>query len=213
MSTMLHGFHVIISTYGFWMPNDPRGSWSDWIRRWQLLRFGAATKVSTRRSVAGAPHDRTLRQAAKSALMYPEVSFTGRQALSVSVGFRRAAEEGEYSIHACSILPQHVHLVIGPHKRDIRKIVRHLKGRATQQLKLDGLHPLTGFFQPDGTTPSPWARNSWSVFIFSEEHMRAAIQYVGDNPLKERKRRQNWSFVVPYPTSNAGTATRSKLRR
>ena len=213
MSGMLQGFHIIISTYGFWLPNDPRGSWSDWIRRWQLLRFGAATKVSTRRSVAGAPHDRALRQAAKSALMYPEVSFTGRQALSVSVGFRRAIAEGTYSIHACSILPQHVHLLIGPHKRDIRKIVRHLKGRATQQLKFDGLHPLTGFCQPDGATPSPWARNSWSVFIFSEEHMRAAILYVCDNPLKEEKLRQNWSFVRPYSLTSATTVTRSKLRR
>ena len=42
MSRMLHGFHVIFSTYGFWLPNDPRGSWSDWVRRWELVRFGKA---------------------------------------------------------------------------------------------------------------------------------------------------------------------------
>ncbi len=143
--------------------------------------------------------------------MYPEVYFSGKQALSVGVGFRRAINEGNYVVHACSILPQHVHMVIGPHKRNIRRIVRHLKGRATQQLQLDALHPLTGFRQADGYMPSPWARNSWAVFIFSEEHMRAAIQYVYENPLKEGKPRQKWSFVRPYPIGSA--VARSKLRR
>ncbi len=145
--------------------------------------------------------------------MYPEVYFSGKQALSVGVGFRRAINEGNYVVHACSILPQHVHMVIGPHKRNIRRIVGHLKGRATQQLALDGLHPLAHFHQPDGATPSPWARNSWAVFIFSEKHMREAIQYVNDNPLKEGKPRQKWSFVRQYPLDEAGTLTRSKLRR
>lgn len=34
--TMVLGFHVIFSAYGFWLPNDPRGSWSDWVRKWEL---------------------------------------------------------------------------------------------------------------------------------------------------------------------------------
>jgi REP element-mobilizing transposase RayT len=208
---MPHGFHVIISTYGLWLPNDPRGSWSTWIRRWELLRFGPATKVHTRRSVADAPHGGALRAAAKQALRYPEVSLSGRQALSAAMGFRQAVDESNYAIHACSVLPQHAHLVFGPHDRNIRRIVGHLKARATQQLKLDDLHPLAGFRQKDGTTPSPWGRNSWCVFIFSESHMRAAIEYVKNNPLKEGKRRQRWSFVKEYSTGD--TARRSKLRR
>jgi REP element-mobilizing transposase RayT len=210
---MLHGFHVILSTYGFWLPNDPRGSWSDFVRCWELLRFGPATKVNTRRSVAAAPHDHAARQAAKAVLVYPEVHFSGRQALSVGNGFRRAVEESGYIIHACSILPQHVHLVFGPHKRSIRRIAGHLKGRATQQLQMDGVRPLQGFREKDGMTPSPWARNSWAVFIFSEEHIRAAITYVEDNPLKEGKSRQNWSFVRPYVLLKGMSASRSKLRR
>jgi REP element-mobilizing transposase RayT len=204
---MLHGFHAILSTYGFWLPNDPRGSWS--VRRWELLRFGPATKVNTRRSVAPVQHDRALRQAAKAALKNPEVHFSGRQALSVENGFRSAVEESGYVIHACSILPQHVHLVFGPHTRSIRRIVGHLKGRATQQLQSGG----EGFFENDGATRSPWARNSWAVFIFSEAHMRAAIKYVEGNPLKEGKPRQQWFFVRPYVPLTSPSIARSKLRR
>jgi REP element-mobilizing transposase RayT len=173
---MLHGFHVILSTYGFWLPNDPRGSWSDFVRSWELLRFGQATKVSTRNSVAAVKHDVQKRTAAKQSLMYPEVSLSGAQALSVANGFRAAIEEAKYPIYACSILPQHIHLVIGPHERSIRRIIGHLKGRSTQKLAADGLHPLANHRQKDNTIPSPWARGGWVVFLYSEAHLVQAIR-------------------------------------
>jgi len=34
--TMVLGYHFIFSAYGFWLPNDPRGSWSDTIRVYDL---------------------------------------------------------------------------------------------------------------------------------------------------------------------------------
>ena len=80
---MVLGYHLIITTYGFWLPNDPRGSWSDFVASWELFRFGGATKTTARRSVAGAEHDWRSRLAAKSALKYRPVSFDGHQALAV----------------------------------------------------------------------------------------------------------------------------------
>jgi REP element-mobilizing transposase RayT len=208
MTAMLHGFHVIFSTYGFWLPNDPRGSWSDWVRRWELARFGKATKVSTRASVAGIEHDRELRREAKRALKYPEVRLTGRQAQAVAYGFRDAVHESNYVVYACSILPQHVHLVLGQQTRRVQRIVGHLKARATQRLTAGNRHPLAKFRDPDGNIPSPWGRNCWKVFLHDERHLLQAIRYVERNPENEGKRRQHWSFVTQY-TLNA----RSKLRR
>src|SRR5580658_5429349 len=129
---MVLGFHVILSNYGFWLPNDPRGSWSEWVGKWELLRFGEATKVETHRSVAHVQHDRTLRMEAKKVLAYPPVHLTGKQAVAVAHGFDRARGEGGYAIHACAILPEHSHLIVGAAERSIGKIVAHLKGRATQ---------------------------------------------------------------------------------
>ena len=44
-------YHVIVSLCGFWLPNDPRGSWSDFVGAWELFRYGGrATTVSTRPS-------------------------------------------------------------------------------------------------------------------------------------------------------------------
>ena len=55
-------FHLIISAYGFWLPNDPRGSWSDFVGSWELYKFGPATKTTETRSLAHDPHDVALRR-------------------------------------------------------------------------------------------------------------------------------------------------------
>ncbi len=195
---MIRAYHAIFTTYGFWLPNDPRGSWSDFVRSWELLQFGKAAKVSTRRSLAAHPHQHDRRRAAKEALQYPPVQFTGKQALCVAHGFRRAVDESSYVLLACSILPEHVHMVIARDSRKVEAIVGHLKGRASQELANDGLHPLAGYRKPDGSYPSPWARGCWRVYLNDAEEMHRAIRYVEQNPVREGKRPQDWSFVVPH---------------
>lgn len=83
-------YHVVISAYGFWLPNDPRGSNSTFVRAWRLLPFGTATTVHHTRSVARAPHDWRLRRAAKGVLKYAPVAFNGEQARSIGMGFAKA---------------------------------------------------------------------------------------------------------------------------
>ena len=43
-----------------------------------------------------------------------------------------------------------------------------------------------------------WGEYGWNVFLDSEQDVRRAIQYVEQNPPKEHKPRQRWSFVVPF---------------
>jgi hypothetical protein len=52
-------YHIIFTAYGFWLPNDPRGSWSTFVAAWDLLLAGGkATKTDKRRSLAHKEHDR-----------------------------------------------------------------------------------------------------------------------------------------------------------
>ncbi|MGB2755780.1 MAG: hypothetical protein WBD75_12390 [Phycisphaerae bacterium] len=154
-------YHVIFGAYGFWLPNDPRGSWSVFVASWELSRFGKATKTEARRSVAKVAH-----------------------------GFARARTEGGYRVHACSILPEHVHLVIGRSDRAVERVVGHLKARATVRLKTESLWPEDG--RP------VWARKGRKVFLDCLEDVRRAVAYVEANPLREGKPRQRWLFVEPY---------------
>jgi hypothetical protein len=89
---LVHGYHVIWGTYGFWLPNDPRGSWSDFVASWELARFGQATKSPERLSINVAQWARW-RTTAQHALRYPAVVLSGRQARLVGVGFANADEK------------------------------------------------------------------------------------------------------------------------
>lgn len=193
--------HVILSMYGFWLPNDPRGSWSDFVAAWELFRYGKATKVATRESLAHVQHDRRKRREAKRAMKYPAVLLNGRQARAVGRGFATAVRESGYGIHACSILEDHVHLVIAPAARNIEQMVRHLRGRASRQLRAEGIHPLADYERPDGSLPSIWSEGLWKVFCFDEVHVGCAIRYVERNPTREGKPVQSWSCVSSFTFS------------
>ena len=65
---MVLAYHSIFCARGFWLPNDPRGSGSDYVRCYELYAFGPATKTTERHSVAHRHHDRQKRLAAKQAL-------------------------------------------------------------------------------------------------------------------------------------------------
>jgi REP element-mobilizing transposase RayT len=194
---MILAYHAIFTAYGFWLPNDPRGSWSQFVAAWELFRAGGpATKTSNPRSVARKAHDHDLRLRTKQALKLPPVCFDGRQALSISKGFHRAASDADYLIHACAILPEHVHMVVARHQRRIENIVGHLKSFATRQLDEDGLHPFQG--HDSGRRQSPWVERCWKVYLETPRDIRRAIEYVERNPEKEGKRRQVWSWVREY---------------
>jgi REP element-mobilizing transposase RayT len=182
---MILASHGIFTLYGFWLPNEERGSWSDFVRSWELLiSYGNATKTDTRRSVAGESYDVQKRSAARDILKYPSVELSGVQARSVARGFAKAIEEGKYQLPACSILPRHVHIVSLRHERPIERIIGHLKARATQQLRAEGLDPFEEFQDDSARTPSVWTHRAWKVFLDSRKDIVRAIDYVNGNPVK-----------------------------
>ena len=192
---MIVGYHVIFGAYGFWLPNDPRGSWSNFVGSWELFRYGAATKTTERRSLAYRKHDHAQRLAAKNALSRPAVALTGLQARAVAQGFAAYVERSRLAVWACAILPDHVHLVVGRPRIDIKQLVIQLKGAATESLIKQGIHPFGAMRDGPGRIPKCFARGQWKVYLDLEDVPRA-VRYVEDNPLKEGKKRQVWSFVV-----------------
>ncbi|HEY8505832.1 MAG TPA: transposase [Gemmataceae bacterium] len=196
---MTVGYHLCFGAYGFWLPNDPRGSGSNYVGSKELLKFGRATKLkSRRRSVARKPHDVARRLAAKEALKYPAVRFNGVQARAVGRGFAEYARNSKLTIWACAVLPDHAHLVVARHRLDIEQVAIQLKGAATRQLLKEELHPFGALRKPNGDVPRCWGRGEWKVELDSEEEVRQRVRYVEDNPLKEGLPRQKWSFVTPF---------------
>jgi REP element-mobilizing transposase RayT len=194
---VIHWYHLIITGYGFWLPNDPRGSWSDVVGAWELYKFGgAATKTNERRSLAHDPHDAQLRRAAKALLKYPPVRFDARQRESIGVGFAQAIEEAKYRVKSLCIGHDHAHLIIGRHERSIEQIARHLKSKATMALTRAGIHPLRDHRKRDGSVPTPWSVGEWKVFINDVGQLMSAIAYVERHPGKEGLAPTTYPFIV-----------------
>jgi REP element-mobilizing transposase RayT len=193
---MVIGYHLIITAYGFWLPNDPRGSWSDFVGAWELFRFGRATKTDCRQSVASKPHNQHTRLAAKKALKYPEVHFMGIQARAIGRGFANFVQRSGLTVWACSILPEHVHFVIARHQYNVEQVANLLKGAATKLLIEEKIHPFKNYSTKNGRRPKAWAQRLWKVFLDSNKDIHRAIKYVENNPLKEGKPRQQWSFTT-----------------
>lgn len=194
---MIQGYHLIFGMYGFWLPNDPRGSWSDYVRSYELTRYGSATKTTARRSVAAKKHDHELRLAAKTALNYDAIKLTGIQARSVGHGFADYLARTQVQVWACAILPDHVHLVTGRLHIKAEQFVIQLKSAATRCLVEEKLHPCQQFCVADERPPKCFAQGEWKVYLDPPDIPRA-INYVERNPEKEGLPRQQWNFVCHY---------------
>jgi REP element-mobilizing transposase RayT len=193
------GWHLIFTTYGFWPPNDPRGSGSTRVRTWHIYdAAGEATKVDARRSVAARPHDISIRRAAKAALKYPAVELSGHQARAVARGIAVVCPKVELVIHACAIMPDHVHVVVAAHRLDGDEIIACLKRAGTRGMNDEGLHPMAAYPRSNGRLPTPWGGRGWKVKLYTPREICDRIRYVERNPVRAGFMPQQWSFVVPY---------------
>jgi len=192
-------YHIVLTCYGFWLPNDPRGSWSTFVRAFEVYQAGGdATKVHVTRSVAGRSHDHNQRLAAKRALKYTPVQFNGRQARVVMQGIGDYATRNSRQVFAAAVMPDHVHLVVGRSEISAEKMAEQFKARATRDLKRAGLHPFANRALANGRLPSPWSRHAWQVYLNDAADVHRAIRYVQQNPIKAGMKPQRYSWVVPY---------------
>jgi REP element-mobilizing transposase RayT len=176
-------FHSIFSSYGFWLPNEERGSRSTFVANWELFRYGPATKVDVRYSVAKRSYDRDRKRAMRETMTHEPVRFTGAEARIVGQSLR----EVPYDIFALAVMHDHVHLVLGRMDRDIRKAAGHITSVATKALRMNGHY----------TNRPVWADHGWNVYLDSVEDVERAIRYVERNPVREGKPVQRWSCVKP----------------
>ena len=185
------GLHLVWGCYGFWLPNDPRGSWSRYVGGRRLYDAGGgATTVSTRRSLAKDHHDRRLRTLTKAQLADPPVRLSGTQAREAALGVAAAAGELGLAVWAMCVMPDHVHLVCPESGHDAKLLIGRLKSFATRRVNAAGPE-----LRPGRT---PWVRGGWFVSLATKADVRRAIAYVNANPPRDGLPPQRWSFVRAF---------------
>ena len=180
---MIIAYHAIFTTYGTWLPNDPRGSYSKKIYSDALAALGEI-HYGREEPQPGQLTMRQFRVAVRRRLSRPPYYLKNETRGVVAEAFERVVGRLELNVPACAIMNDHVHLLVMRSKHTIEYIVNQLKGAATAALDL---------------RDTPWTRGSWNVFINDEDVLRAAARYIEENPIAARLRPQRWKFITPLP--------------
>lgn len=185
---MIVGYHLIWTAYGWWLPNDPRGSSSHEIRVERIAELG---ELHYGRKIVqpSSPELRLFYENARRALKHELLSFTPEQTAIIGEAFAAAIEERHYTCYACAILRDHVHLLVRRHRDWAEVMIEHLQAASRDRLIQSGArvadHPV-------------WGGPGWKRFLNTREDMERVIRYIRNNPIKERMPEQIWRFVRSY---------------
>lgn len=180
------GHHIMWTLYGWWLPNDPRGSTSQLIRNDLIRELGDLH--CGRKSIQPAGREiRSFYEQADKVLSHELRSFSTAEFDVVASALGSTIQECGYTCYACAIMPDHVHLLIRKH-RDLAEVMIE-KIQTLSRKRLESLcpvgHPL-------------WTRGGWKVFLDHPDEMHRTITYLENNPIKQRLPLQHWPFVIPY---------------
>lgn len=182
-------YHLIWTAYGWWLPNDPRGSGSHTIASDVLAQLGelhyGRKKVQPFGRAVRAFYDE-----AKDLLKYPLLTFDEAQRAIIAQAFAATIERQNYTCYACAIMPDHVHIIIRKHRDTYEQMVEYFQLWSARGLRAAGFrthdHPVwTG---GDG----------WGVFLDHPDDVRRTIPYIERNPEPLGLPRQTYDFVKPY---------------
>jgi REP element-mobilizing transposase RayT len=185
IKSVIRAAHLIFTGYGHWLPNDLRGSGSSSVRAPNLkslgpIHFGRKKQQPSRIEL------RTFQRNAEAELEHRVIWFDSDMRDAIARGIEQAQGEGRYTIWACAILRNHVHLVIRTNLDDsmsmLARFARHTHDAIHTLELVPRDHPV-------------WSNRPYKVFLRNDKQIRQAIRYVEENPIKEGLAPQKWSFV------------------
>jgi hypothetical protein len=185
---MVIAHHIILTGYGHWLPNDPRGSMSHEVHAPRIAELGplhyGRKEVQPSRSELRAFH-----HGAKERLYHPVLWWddAGRQALADAIGGVVVREK--LTCYACSVLRDHVHLLVRKHRLKAQQMSEAFRAAGREQLVRLGMagddHPV-------------FSADPCHLFKSSPQEVRSCVRYIHDNYVKHRLAPVQASWVVPY---------------
>jgi REP element-mobilizing transposase RayT len=181
-------YHLIWTVYGYWLPNDPRGSMSKTIRNDVIaelgeIHYGRKRHQPTGRVVGQFQH------AASDLLKHELLTFTDDEIVLIGEAFAQVVRRQCYTCYACAIMPDHVHLVVRKHRDKAEEMIDHFQEASALAMRRRPRH---------GENHPVWGGPEWKVFLFTQGDITRTNRYVEWNPEKARRPAQEWEFVVEY---------------
>lgn len=196
--------HLILNGYGHWLPNDPRGSGSQSVRKDQLIELGPR-HLGRKGVQPGKSELKKFQGEAQPRLEFDPIWFNDAKRQAVAEAFAEAANDQRYTVWACAVLKNHAHLCVRRHRDDGRAIWSMFAAYAVCMLRrshgVSAEHPV-------------WAVRPYTKYLYSPADVHRIVSYIEGNPKKEGLPRQKWPFVKPYdgwPHPRQGMTASSRL--
>jgi len=182
---MIIAHHLIWTVYGWWLPNDPRGSSSHEIRAEPLAALGPI-HLGRKRPGPSTQELRHFHASARDLLAHEPLLLTEKGVHIVGQALGQAVDEHGYTCYACAVLPEHVHLLVRRHRDKAEQMLEEFQLVSRQALLAAGhrapTHPV-------------WGGPGWKVFLDTPQDVKRIERYVCENPLKAGRALQHWRFV------------------
>jgi REP element-mobilizing transposase RayT len=185
---MVAAYHLIFTAYGWWLPNDPRGSMSTHLRCDALTDLGELHYG--RRKIQPAYADiQAFYERAREILLHPLLRFNEGEIEFLGMAFAGVVRDQNYTCYACAIMPDHVHVLIRKHRHKAEQMIDNLQQAGRRCMidrgRRDPIHPV-------------WGGPGWKVYLETQDGIRRVAKYIERNPMKAGRPPQHWPFVVHY---------------
>lgn len=185
---MIIAHHLVLTGYGHWLPNDPRGSDSLQTFTPELAAI-AEMHFGRRKTQPSRDQLKEFHRKAEKLLAHPVLWFeqAGRARIAEAIG--EVISEQHLVCYACAVLSCHVHLLIRRHRLRGHEMVTILKERIQRRMHesrtVPGEHPV---FSADMRV----------YYKYDPRSVRACIDYIYGNFAKHRIPPVEYEFVSPY---------------
>lgn len=195
---MVIGYHLVFTAYGWWLPNDPRGSSSHEIRNDIIVKLGDLHH-GRKRIQPNSAEIRAFYERARNVLKHELRTFDERERALIACSFARTIRLRGYTCYACAIMPDHMHILIRKHCDKAEQMIAHLQQDSRAELIAAGTYP------PNHPV---WGGPGWKVFLETADDIERTIRYIERNPLTYNMPTQQHDFVDVYDGWDLRTAAR-----
>lgn len=185
---MVVGYHLIWTVYGWWLPNDPRGSSSHEIRVERIADLG---ELHPGRKLVQPLRAELARfyEKARAVLQHELLTFTDEEIPFIGEVIGAVVRERGYTCYACAVLPEHVHMLIRRHRDHAEAMIAGFQDATRLALHETGRRPVTH---------PVWGGPGWKVFLNTRDDFIRIEDYIRKNPIKAGRPAQHWNFVKQY---------------
>src|SRR5437773_4067166 len=150
---MVIAYHLIITAYGWWLPNDLRGSTSRAIECDVLKELGELHFGRKKIQPSGA-EIREFYERAEELLKFDLLTFDDRAVKVIADAFGECIKDNNYTCYAGVTMLDHSHLCIRKHKHIAEEMIEQFQLYSKRALIEAGLRP---------NGHPVWAQGGWNV--------------------------------------------------